>query len=529
MTFDIHTETKRRIYRVLLALIAFFLPLSEWMLSFFTIVLVLFWILIGDYRNPASLVRKRKILVVFLLFYGVYLLWMINTSDLISGIRELRLKLPLLVFPLAAGFCCPLRKEDIMVILSSFIAGTVVSSLAGVALNASEVFSGLADTRELSPFISHIRLSMMAVFAIFASFSAALNEKPVKWRQVYLFAGIWLFIYLSVTFSISGIILLMAALAFAGIYSVVFIIPGYRKYLFFSALFIVFLALILFFYREVKFFYRDGGAYSLPYDSLTLNGNPYRHDTLRADIENGNPVWVYLCEDELRKEWNARSGIPYDSLDRKGQQVKYTIIRYMTSAGLRKDSAGVASLDREDIYAVENGYTNRLFTKWGPWKRKAYETIWQVDYYIKGGNPSGHSLTQRIEFMKTAFNIWKRFPFSGTGTGDLRKEFIEQYRINGSNLAPEYRLLSHNQYLTFLASFGLAGFTVIFFSILYPFFASGTFRRFLPALFLVIILVSMMWEDTLETHTGVSFFAYFYSVFVFGYEEGEKGNFEAEI
>jgi hypothetical protein len=38
-------------------------------------------------------------------------------------------------------------------------------------------------------------------------------------------------------------------------------------------------------------------------------------------------------------------------------------------------------------------------------------------------------------------------------------------------------------------------------------------------LFFFIVLFSMLGEDTLETHTGVSFFAYFYSLFVFG-EEG---------
>ena len=31
----------------------------------------------------------------------------------------------------------------------------------------------------------------------------------------------------------------------------------------------------------------------------------------------------------------------------------------------------------------------------------------------------------------------------------------------------------------------------------------------------------MLGEDTLETHTGVSFFAYFYSLFVFGIVETE--------
>jgi hypothetical protein len=41
-----------------------------------------------------------------------------------------------------------------------------------------------------------------------------------------------------------------------------------------------------------------------------------------------------------------------------------------------------------------------------------------------------------------------------------------------------------------------------------------------PAIiFFIIIVISMLWEDTLETQTGISFFAYFYSLFIFGRDE----------
>ncbi len=501
-------------------MIAFSLPLSEWLLSFSIILLTIFWLSTGDFRKLISGSGKGKYVFVFLMLYGIYLLWMLKTEDLFAGFTELKLKLPLLVLPLVIGFSYSIRRGDILFILSSFIAGTVASTSAGFIMNAGEVFSGIADTRELSPFISHIRLSIMTVFAIFSSISIWLNEKFKRWRLLYLFAGIWLIIFLSLIFSFSGIILFLVALVFSALYFIKRNRPW--KYIYIVALFIVSILLTGILVHEVGYFYKVGSAYPLPYDSLTLNGNPYWHDTLRADVENGNRVWVYLCEDELRKEWNNRSQILYDSLDRKGQHLKYTLIRYMTSVGLRKDSAGLVSLTAADINRIENGTTNKKFSEWNPWRKKIYETVWQIDYYIKGGNPSGHSLTQRLEFIKTGLNLWKRYSVAGTGTGDLRKEFYEQYRIDGRILAPRYRLLSHNQFITFLATFGIVGFVIILFSIIYPFFATSAFRRYLPSLFMLIILLSMMWEDTLETHTGISFFVYFYSVFVFGYEEKKR-------
>ena len=257
---------------------------------------------------------------------------------------------------------------------------------------------------------------------------------------------------------------------------------------------------------------------------ITANGNKYWHDLSRKDIENGNPVWVNICETELRNEWNRRSSIKYDSTDNKGQELRYTLIRYLASKGLMKDSAGFSVLTTKDIKNVENGITNAMFVRWPGIKIKMYELIWQIDYYCKGGNPSGHSITQRLEFMKTGWHVFMRFPLFGTGTGDIADEFMKQYSIDKSLLDNDHRFLSHNQFITFLAAFGITGFLLIIILLFTPLIISPGWRHFIPVTFIVIIFLSMFWEDTLQTHTGVSFFAYFYSLFIFGTEDYEKGS-----
>ena len=104
----------------------------------------------------------------------------------------------------------------------------------------------------------------------------------------------------------------------------------------------------------------------------------------------------------------------------------------------------------------------------------------------------------------------------GTGTGDVKHEFINQFSKEKSLLESRFIYLPHNQFLTFLISFGIIGFLLISCSILIPAVMKKGFRSFLFNCFLIIILLSMSGEDTLETHPGVSFFAYFYSLFVFG-------------
>ena len=211
----------------------------------------------------------------------------------------------------------------------------------------------------------------------------------------------------------------------------------------------------------------------------------------------------------------------YTSANRRNQQIKYTIIRYLASKGLTKDSLGVTQLNASDTRYIEKGLTNVLFTKGKHIKSKIYEIIWQIDYYNNGGNPSGHSVTQRLEFLKTGWNCFRNSMTFGTGTGDFKNDILDQYKKDNSKLDEDYRYLPHNQYLTFLIAFGIAGFLIIMFSVVYPVIVIKP-GNILFNLFLMIIILSMAGEDTLETHTGVTFFAYFYSLFVFG--KNEKTN-----
>ena len=230
-------------------------------------------------------------------------------------------------------------------------------------------------------------------------------------------------------------------------------------------------------------FYKPGTAYIFPLIKNTAAGKAYSHDPGRKDTENGNLVWVYLYEEELGREWNRHSPMNYEGSDKKGQDLKYTLIRYMTSAGLTKDSSGFAGMTPTDIANIQNGITNKNFTVWSPWRSRLYEIIWQFDYYRRGGNPSGHSLTQRLEYFRTGMKIFLRHPLFGTGTGDLPLEYRKQYEMDGSVLDQPHRLLSHNQFLSFLVSFGITGiynYCLVFFL---PVHLKNGYKRYLPAIF----------------------------------------------
>jgi hypothetical protein len=514
----LNNQLLHKFYLVALSAIAFFLPLSVWLLSFFIIVLIIVWIADNGTGKIRELSRSKITILIACSVYFVYLLWMINTSDLSFGVKELKNKLPLLIFPVVIGLSNPLSKKEMKLIISFFIAGVVLSSLTGFFIKMELIMSGSERSREFSIFISHIRLALMANLAIFASVWYFLKDSKQKnrWRYIYLAAAVWLFLFLFILLSLTGIIIITILLCISLFPIVNSSANILVKYFVMTITLVLIISTFIFINNEIRSFYTPGNAYQFPLEKLTTNGNPYQHFADRKDIENGNKVWLYVNENEMKKEWDKRSTIKYDRSDNKGQELRVTLIRYLTSAGLRKDSIGVASLQDKEIKYIENGIANRLYTEKKPIKSKIYEVIWQIDYYRNGGNPSGHSVTQRLEFLKTGWKIFTRNFLFGTGTGDLPYEFDYQYRIDKSVLYPQFRHLAHNQYLTFLISFGITGFLIICISLIVPVFMEKGQKDFLFKIFITIIIISMLGEDTLETHTGVSFFAYFYSLFVFG-------------
>lgn len=512
-----NVEVLRKYYIGTLSATAFFMPLSVWLLTFFIIAMFLVWIADGGLMRIAELRKDKIAILIFTGTYLVYLIWMINTSDLSFGLRELELKLPLLVFPLVIGLSRPLNKKEIKIIFSFFIAGVVLSSIIGITMYAfGKDISDIDNPRKISPFISHIRLALMTNFSVVCSAWYYVSDTTGKNRFIYLLAAIWLTVFLFLLLSLTGIIIFAVLL----IISIFLVVSRSKNVILKISLILIVTALLIsssfFISEEIKSFYKKGNAYSYPLKDQTANGNPYLHYPDRKDIENGNPVWIYINEEELREEWNSRSSVKYDSNDFRNQKLRYTLIRYLTSEGLTKDSAGLAKLRDIDIRYIENGITNVLFTEGKPFKSKIYEIIWQIDYYLNGGNSSGHSVTQRIEYLKKGWHLFKDNILTGTGTGDVKHEFINQFSKETSLLESQYIYLPHNQFLTFLISFGIIGFLIISCSILIPAIIKKGFRSFLFTCFFIIILMSMLGEDTLETHPGVSFFAYFYSLFVFG-------------
>jgi hypothetical protein len=251
-------------------------------------------------------------------------------------------------------------------------------------------------------------------------------------------------------------------------------------------------------------------------DKYTDKGNPYWHDTVYRKIEDGKFVGLYICQKELEEEWNKRSDHDFNGFTVDGHEIKETLIRYMSSRGLRKDAAGMAMLTDEDINLIEKGVANYHYVKTPGIRTRILKIIMGYEVYQITGDPSGSSVMQRIEYSKASLALIRENFWFGVGTGDIEDALINKYKEMKSGLKTEYMFHAHNQFFAIFIALGVFGFLWFIFSLVYPPIVAGRFGDYFFLIFFLIMIWSMLSDDTLETQAGVTLFAFFYSLLLFG-------------
>lgn len=509
----------KNIYLAGLTLLAISLPLSLFGLSLSLFILSFNWLLEGQFNRKLSVLKERKSILIFMSFWLVHIIWLINTHNFAYGFHDLKIKLPLFFLPLIIGTTAPLNRREFKWILSFFILAVFASTLISMAVLAGVGGRRIKDMREISIFVSHIRLSLYIVVAIFFILIDSMNADPGEKVLVKIFKILllfWFVLFLFILKSLSGLIVLGALGVGFGIFLILRLPASRQKSIIVIFLVVTFLVvsgtLIRYFHR----FYTVEIINTEQLEKYTANGNPYTHKLEDKHVENGHYLWLYVNEDELRKEWNERSKIDFDGRDMRGQRMQTTIIRYLSSKGLRKDSAGLASLSTEEISFIEEGVANYLFLNKKSMYPFFYKLLWQFEEQRLGSNPTGHSLIQRMLHLKAGLAILKENFWFGVGTGDVPDAFAEYYERIGSPLAPDVRHRTHNQFVTLFLTFGIFGFLWTVFALFYPVFKEKGLKNPYFVIFITVSVFSLLTEDLFETSAAAMSFAFFYSLFLFG-------------
>ncbi|NJO87694.1 MAG: O-antigen ligase family protein [Chloroflexia bacterium] len=134
----------------------------------------------------------------------------------------------------------------------------------------------------------------------------------------------------------------------------------------------------------------------------------------------------------------------------------------------------------------------------------------KYDKYIKTGDATNQSLSQRIEYYKVSYYLIKRNFLFGVGSGDLLKESLMQLERMDSKLDKEFWYIVHNQFVSEFSTLGLIGFLIFVLAIFSPFVKQSLRRSYLFVVFYLIMILSFLSDNTLETQLGVSFCSFFY-------------------
>ena len=542
-------KTVTYFYLVGLILIGIFLPTSKFGLSVSQFYLIILWFLLGlDMRAINKMFPEKsflnriisrvivsfkgiwyniktrfndfihnKVAVVMVSMYLLHFIGLIYTSDFQYAFKDLRIKLPILAFPLILSSMKPLNKKQFDTVIWFFISSVFFVTVLGAIKFFRRDF---VDVRELSVFVSHIRVSLCMVFSIFilGYYFIKRNYNTIV-KAIIIFLIIWFLWQITIWESFISV-LIIAALCI--VLALFFIFKSKNIAVKISTILLIIAASAVMFvvpYKIICDYNNPEKVITEQLDKHTRLGNPYVFDTISFGIEDGRYVGLYLSKTEMLDAWNKRSDMKIRNEYDDGY---HCLVRYLTSKDLRKDADGVNQLLDSDIANIENGIANYNYIENPGVKTRIMKIMIAYRNYKRNGDANGSSVFQRIEFIKASFGIIKDNILLGVGTGDIANAFADYYEDTNSKLRPEYRFRSHNQYLAITVAFGVLGLFWILFSLLYPYFADKKNRNYIYFVFLFIMMLSMLTEDTIETQIGVTLFAFFNSFLVFCKETEEK-------
>ena len=144
------------------ALLALFLPLSRALLSLFSFLFLLIWVLEGGFAKKLERIRSSKALGYFLLFLLFLLLSLLWSQNLQDAMRPLRFVGYMFVLVVIATSLHPRHTQKL---LSLFLVGMLVSEILTYGIFFGWWQINDATPKEPSPFMMHIDYSIFLAFS----------------------------------------------------------------------------------------------------------------------------------------------------------------------------------------------------------------------------------------------------------------------------------------------------------------------------------------------------------------------------
>lgn len=488
------------------------IPVSKFVTSVGMFLISIAWFVNWNWKEKWTILKTNwKPILISASLFLIFVLGMIHTENTKYGLKDLRIKAPLFILPVVLGLSG--FKISRKVLITSFVlisASALVASVIGVINFYLKLGTEneITNLRKLSPFISLIRLSLILCFgygiALWGIFK--LKSKRKWWLII---PALWIVIFLGFSESLTGIVLL----PIISTYFLFYLQHRNRKLAYGFGIVLLLLGVFCIYElnKIASMVFDDKDQVVL---SKSVNGREYFHNLESNERENGYLVYRNIVNKEVHQEWNKRSDVHLFKEGERNYKVKDVLLRYLSSKGYNKDSVGMSKLTIEEIRAIENGVTNEFYVNRNSISKRVHSGFKEIRDAIESNKFSGSSLAARFIYAKTGIYIWFKSFFFGEGTGDVKDSFLKEYdKMEGKE--GEFDKRSHNQLITVGVALGAVG-LILFISIwLYIFNHTAFEFKYLVFLAHLILVLSMFWEDTLETQAGVGIFALWVNLLLF--------------
>ncbi|MDO4217658.1 MAG: O-antigen ligase family protein [Bacteroidales bacterium] len=481
---------------------------SNYLMNMAWVFLAANWLLEWDMRHKFANFKTNYLLQAWLVLFLLHVVGLLWSSNIAYGLDDLRKKLPLLFIPLVVLTSQPLSDKRYRWVLFSYIMAMLVASIIGLVR-----FFTIPDLpyRDIIPFISHIRFSLNLCLGIMLLGWQIIRARSFQTRLWASLLATYFFLYLFLLQSYTGcIILFVLALVMLCHYWKTIENRRLRGAML-TLWCLVFISVGTLVGFHIHQYYHLIPQAKAPLAMQTANGRPYTHQQ-DGLIENGNYVNNYINDEEMWHEWRKRNNRDLYDTSATGYPIRGALVRYLNAKGLTKDSAGMAQLNNNEIDAIAKGIANPVYEKHLSIQRMVYVLCFEYENYRCFNSVRNFTMLQRFELWKNGWSVFLHSPLIGVGTGDVVDMCHKELIKSQSDLAGTKKH-THNQYLTFLITFGLLGFIIIVWMFVRAFRRQHLLRIAPFLIITTITLISFITEDTLETLAGAMFVTLFSTLF----------------
>lgn len=144
---------------------------------------------------------------------------------------------------------------------------------------------------------------------------------------------------------------------------------------------------------------------------------------------------------------------------------------------------------------------------------KVNYALWDLRMYQSNAEKrQNYSDTARMTSLNIGLQIGQAHPIFGIGAGNLKREVTRIYNAEYPDI--QKQIMPHNQFVSVYAGMGLVGLILFTGTFFFPLFYKKAHQDAFFVAFYIIIFLSFMVENTIESSMGIGFYVFFLCLFL---------------